>query len=820
MKRHRLVATVALAASSILGCDAPEQTYEPEELMVSCEGKCDGLDSVKSLLRDPSELELDDLLNASVPAIVDQLNDFLSSTPLLDIELEQPAFHHAEDIDRLVSGLAARYGERELTTEVNRIRAEHLTSSQDTTYAEVAVEIDAHVTEGWSFRAEGLEGVGDITSRVGFDAGTSVEARVIGAHSFEPGDPLNNLEALRGFIVPRNLDELRQMKPGELIALRGRGRLGINIGVGVPLLVAEPTSALTYNLVLSAGLRSYLEGTLDVQMVRLDDSELVLDVGIERARIRSARIGVEDRWGLQGLVDLDVDIGSIDVDLGRLVEKALQNELNDKLDGISAYAERSSTKTRASVARFRIDLDEADPDVLGPMLRQSILGDIRLAQALANRGEPGVSAEFDFLRSGLSTTSGAGIDIFGLSFYKRRIESEGTVVVQTPGGARSLMFDSLHREGGLFVSRHGYTRVGLAGLVWDTEGMHPRTEANLFVQVQESDKGMERDKYVDHLDAIIVALGGPEVYEVIDAPANELEQYVQSLCPEADIVDPCTWESTRDPELRPRMDAALSEFQTAISDFDPSTAALLTMVARHKLLAQGTYEVKNNGFIGPGTDVFVDFRLDDSTLADLALNHDGDDLATNLETILAATDVKREQNGDAVARDRRDLVEDSRADLREMAETFDAFAADYRQLLAAETANLETIGQLGPRTMEIRFEVDRNDRPLLETAVVRSLARARSELAATLFDQLEDDADHWDPHAEQVVAYGLLSLALTDHLDLRVDIDHFLDDTFFARRKVYREADYPEHLSAYARGPATAPIDGGLFDIDALLVED
>jgi hypothetical protein len=157
------------------------------------------------------------------------------------------------------------------------------------------------------------------------------------------------------------------------------------------------------------------------------------------------------------------------------------------------------------------------------------------------------------------------------------------------------------------------------------------------------------------------------------------------------------------------------------------------------------------------------------------------------------------------------------SDLTAIAQSFDAFAASYRQLLEAEAASLDTVGELGPRTLEIRFTLDAGNRPNYADAVVRSLAQARSALATQLFDTLHTHADAWQPHAEQVVAYGLLALAAEDHLDLRLDIDHFLEDNAIARRKVYRRAQYPEHLDAYARGPATEPIGGGLFDIDALL---
>ena len=51
-----------------------------------------------------------------------------------------------------------------------------------------------------------------------------------------------------------------------------------------------------------------------------------------------------------------------------------------------------------------------------------------------------------------------------MSFFKRTIQSEGSVVIQTPGGARSLLFQSLRKSSGSWFSEHGYTRVGLSGL--------------------------------------------------------------------------------------------------------------------------------------------------------------------------------------------------------------------------------------------------------------------------------------------------------------------------------------------------------------------
>ena len=58
---------------------------------------------------------------------------------------------------------------------------------------------------------------------------------------------------------------------------------------------------------------------------------------------------------------------------------------------------------RISVARLRFHLD-GDSPVGGraEALAQALKGDLRLAQALAARGDSGVVAEFDLVRSGAS----------------------------------------------------------------------------------------------------------------------------------------------------------------------------------------------------------------------------------------------------------------------------------------------------------------------------------------------------------------------------------------------------------------------------------
>jgi hypothetical protein len=518
----RTVALASLFAVSASAC-AAEGDYD--ELGIECEGKCDGLSSVRALVSDAKKLDLQDLINVGAGYATGALNDALDasdygSVAIQPTELYAPATVAAGDLtlknlDALVSGLAARFGETALSTEVNKLRAKYLQSSGKRAYAESAFKIKGG--HNWSLASKGFGSDATSTVSLGFDAGIDLEARVISAHASENSGlvqaPLRAIKAARGFVLPTSLDDVKKLLPGESFALSGQGRLGLNLGAGVPILIANPTSWLTYSLVLTAGLRSQFEGQMDVQLVRMEGDQVVIDVGVRTATLKSASIALTDGFGVQGLIEKTVNIAGVNLDLGKLLDKALNQRVASKLSLIKAAAERTRQSMRMSVARLRFSLDAAEPVAGGrsQALAQALRGDLRLAQALAARGDSGVVADFDMVRSGASAISYAGVDVLGMSFYRRTAASEGSAVVQTPGGVLALMWESLHREGGWFFASHGFTRIGVAGLRFD--GREPgvaKSETNLFLQTQEGDKFMERDKVIDQLDSIIVAAAGKE----------------------------------------------------------------------------------------------------------------------------------------------------------------------------------------------------------------------------------------------------------------------------------------------------------------------
>ena len=835
----RTVALASLLAVSATGC-ASEGEYD--ELGIECEGKCDGLSSVRALVSDAKKLDLQDLINVGAGYATSALNDALDasdygSVAIQPTELYAPASAAAGDLtlknlDALVTGLAARFGESALSTEVNKLRAKYLQQSGKRAYAESAFKLRGNLGHNWSLASKGFGSDATATVSLGFDAGIDLEARVISAHQTENSGlvqaPLRAIKAARGFVLPTSLEDIRKLLPGESFALSGQGRLGLNLGAGVPILVANPVSWLTYSLVLTAGLRSQLEGQMDVQLVRMEGDQVVIDVGVRTATLKSASIALTDGFGVQGLIEKTVNIAGISLDLGKLLDKALNARVASKLSLIKAAAERTRQTMRMSVARLRFSLDAAEPVAGGraQALAQALRGDLRLAQALAARGDSGVIAEFDMVRSGASAISYAGVDVLGMSFYRRTAESEGSAVIQTPGGALALMWESLHREGGWFFTSHGFTRVGVAGLRFD--GREPgvaKSETNLFLQTQEGDKFMERDKVIDQLDSVIIAAAGKESLFAIERAGNTLEKLILQKCPlpaQGEFFDEqCNINLINN-------DAQVSQLRTqALADFDASTTALpadmrtmLHGVAELRIASQ-MIEDPNAGGVGPTASMVVDFRLDDAALKTV-MSKDKLQLQNAVVTLMEATQLERTA-ADATA-ERTRIRGKSLDTAKAMAEQFAKYSDQYKRLLSIDGARIDTLGQIGGNAIEIRFAVDANKRPEYDKAVSQSVAQARAGVVSRMYDALRDVAKDMPrsggssaAHPEQIASFALLAMAPVSNTELRVN---FRTDNsscgICGSRDRYDAAGFSS-FDKYAKGPMASPIAAGLFDIDAII---
>ncbi len=782
--------------------------------------------SLRDLYEDGKNLDLGDLLGQTSSFATDQLNSALGSSDYAGISLGQTELYALtadaqndltlQDLDLLVTGLGERFGEKELTTRVNELRREHLRDTTDDVYAEASFRMRAGVHDFGI--ASG--GFGDASARLGFDASVDLEARVVRAFRREgtalATAPLSAIREARGFIVARTVDDLRSMKPGETTALRGKGVLGLNLGVGVPILAADP-GTLSYRIVFSAGLRTRLEGSLDLQVVRLDGDTLLVDLGVDQASVREAKVAITDGWGVVGLVERSVQLAGRTIDLGKLADKAFAKQLNDKLSLIDASLESTNKKSRLSVARVRFDLSKATPgSPVEKAIAQALRADLRLAQALDNRSEPGVEVEFELSRSGVSGTSYAGIDLFGMSFFRKEAASQGSVVVETPGGAQAILFESLHKESGWFFSSHGYTRVGLSGLLFDPEKPGVASgQANLFVQLLEGDDYMERDKLLDHLDGLIAKLGGVDALAAIEGPGNELERYVQSKCAGQQSTT-CGTTLLSDPKVvKLRNDGAVA-LAASLGELDPAMRDVVRKLGQLRLTAQATFEPAAQ-LVGPPTSVVVDYRIDDAALTQL-FAASPEDFAEAAVSHLVAAGIKRTDDATKRAASAKSIESDANAVKKKLAALFAARADDYGTILKLEKATVADnpeLGNLGPRAVAIDLPL-KSGQPDYEAAAMKSLPARRAQIATYFFDGLIGVADDTDENPEEVVAYALLSLVSKPSLDVRVQVQMDMDDSLAQSFDHYRAAGY-QSIDLYGRGASYAPIDGGVFSIDDLI---
>jgi len=850
MRARSLLSVLALLSMSVTAaCAAPtdDEEVEAAEAEVS---------ELKAYWADAKRLDLGDLTRVAVGFATDALNDRLAS-PSFGARFEAPQVFaaHAEPskvlpsgaqikgLDQVVSGLAARFGEKELATQVNAVRLRHLENSADEYYIESAFAARAGLGRDWSIPANGFGTDASVT--LGFDAGAELVSRVILA---APDDKLPSLLAsplaaakeMRGFVYPRSIRDIRNMKPGEMFALRGLGKLGGNFGLGAPILVASPTGALTYRIVVSAGVSTVIGGQLDVQLVRLDGDEVVVDVGVENGKGLSFHAAIRDGWGVKGICDdgqrclREVDFGVARVDLARLVEKAIEKRLNSYLS-FRIEGQSSRTSSRVSLSRFRFHLDRGNPDEVERALQQVLKLDLRLAQALYNRdlGEPApaVVAEFDAVRAATTSTRSFGFELLGMNIYHRAVvNKEGTFVVQTPDGARAVLFDTVHKGGGWFQKKHGYTRTGLAAQTLDARDPSTfRSEANLFLQTAAGDEHIHDDLIIDNVDGLLLGLIGPVGIEALDRYGNAMQRLVWSKCPVQE--DPqshtrrwdeqCNVRLLDDPKMIELKEQGLAAIEPFLREMPADFQKLVREAANVRLTLQSVGIHHLDAMNGPSASFTLDLRFDDRGL-DALTRRTRAEYSAVLREYLTAVYADRQKVGATLDKNAVRATVDQKwgQDIERMAATFEARAKEYR--LIADAERLVPVALDGRRfasyPLGIRFSVDGGAARAYETAVIESTSHDRAKAAARLFDDLVKAADHINGplYDEHTATFPLLALVPRDNLDIGMTVDAEVKSTFWVKRERFIKAGFTS-VSARAKGKDVSTISAGMFDLDTMI---
>jgi hypothetical protein len=804
---------------------------------------------------DAKRLDLGDLTRVTVGFATEGLNDQLS-TPSFGARFDPPSVFAAKAdpnrilpdvseikaLDTIVSGLAARFGENELGTEVNAIRLRHLERGADTYFVESAFATRAGLSHGWSFAANGLQ---DTAVSLGFEANAELVSRVIlAAKDDNVGTlvktPLVAAKSMRGFVYPRSVADVRSMKPGEMFALRGLGKLGANFGLGAPILVAAPTGALTYRVVVSAGVSGVIGGQLDVQLVRMEGDEVVVDVGVENGKGLSFHAALRDGWGVKGICEdglrclRPVDLGVGEIDLARLVEKSVEKRLNSYLS-FRVEGQTSSASSRVSLSRFRFHLDAGNADEVEKALQQTLKFDVRLAQALYNRDldqrQPAVVAEFDAVRAATTATRSFGFELLGMNVYHRAVvQKEGSFVVQTPEGARSILFDSINKHGGWFQTDHGFTRTGIAAQTLDVRDPESfKSEANLFLQTAVGDTHMDNDVIIDNVDAMLLGLVGREGVEALDRSGNAMNRMVWAKCPVTQDEERNTqsWDEQCNvalldtQEMKDLKAQGLSAIESFAARLPADFAKIVREAANVRLTLQSVGIHNLDAANGPNASFTMDVRFDDKALG-LLTSRSKADYAGALREYLTAVYADRKKVGAEMDKEavRRAVDDKWGRDMGRMADMFDARAKAYR--LIADAERLIPVVLAGKRfvsyPMGVRFEVQGNAAKTYETAVIDSTAHDRATAAARLFDDLMGEADRINAPLfdEHTAAYPLLSLVPHENLELGMDVRADVRSTFWVKRERYLKAGFAS-VAASAKGAQVSTIRAGMFDLDAIL---
>lgn len=824
----RIITSLALAAT--LGC-AGEQTVDapptpaPQGGVTCPTGKCDGVvDDIKDYYDDMRGIDLDDLVGLGIGYADDELNSALSSVPYVDVQLGETAFFGLEektifgetiqqDLTALRGSLTQRLGESAFATRVTAWREQTLQQTDATVFAESHFSIGAEFSPQWTMSA------GDVLGEVGFTAAPTLEAVLIAPFkdNLEAAwrSPLETLKSTRGYVLPRAAQDVRAMPAGSMMALRGEGTLGFNLGVGLPITVGTIADYVALSARISAAARVSMTGRLDVQLVRGEGEQVWLDVGVDSHSLKHFELALSSGWGVAGLPEVSLDLGVTDVDVSRLATRALEKQLNQKLEVLRAGASNTTEQLRITVARFRFDLASSD-DAIEQALAQGLRGDIRLAQALANRPDSGVVQTLDLAKDARSEASYLGFRFLGMHFFTADNADVGRIQIDDGETAQTLLFSQIEqRSGFLFVER---------GLVWrqltsliSKEGKLVDADVNVRLTLRENDRFFGKDQVLDHADAMLGwFVGFDNTFSTLGFAADTLGEYVDDACPlgaggprdtaaqrrreQRECLDRFVDDAQRE-ALRQAMDAQWDEATKDgyVGDFGDDFMAVADAARRlfnfKRAVADQRWSDKPRGAM-----------LTQVRFSEAALNgiFRGDDaparFRTALENVLVLMEVDRGDDSDDKVDEMAELLEKRRVDtLDDIVAVFADASKRWQQFdrvsgLAPFGDTIDDHGHL------LLVPLSDTDNPTLST-----VAEFKGAIAADLMGQLTEASRSLGEPEGFVIGYALTHMARPEHVEA---LAHY---TFTDGAE-----DVPD-VQLYGRGGQAAFIGAGQFDLDALI---
>lgn len=829
LKKAAFLTTLMIAGTSC----TPDESQEPARssdspqviTVESCDGKCDGFDNIADIFDDMKDVEVDDLVALSSPLATDAVNDALGQVDFAKVELSPTTLYSTErelfgevvtnDLGELSAGLTERLGEKDFTSEIIELRRQ-TAASDGALYAESHFVLGAELGHNMGMNA------GDAVGNVGFRAGANVEAIAISKFAADDQieavlrQPLEAVKSARGFVLPRSVEDFDAMAPGESLALRADGALGMNIGAGVPFLLASVGSALTVHARLSLAARAALEGKLDVQIIRGAGDALFVDVGLSKAKIRSINAALKPGFGVDAIPDVDVDLGPTTVSLGELANDAIRDQLQQKLD-IQASAGASSEDNRLRVARFEFDLANASSDEIEQAIAQLSRGDMRLAQALARREGAGVRQVIDMTKESHHHDFRAGFNFLSLRFYAENGTDTGRVTIDTEDGSQTLLFTELHSKRGLFFTDRESSWRTLVSIE-QANGQDVRGQVNVRHIIREGQDFFDRDALLDHVDsALAIVIGHDATVEIADQ-IDLMARHADDTCDEPDQdasfgedreYRECLAAMPQDPEIqgmanevRATLDRVL-EGQVTGFGLDGRQGAELASELVEFQIELASVGFNNGAQMIPDGQIISEVRISDAGVHELMQLEGADRFMSALETSLRVMESSR-RNRDL--EDKHDDVDDHIEDNQERfgkirGEFLDAAVA-FQDLDRAARTSFEG-AQVGNQSNLILVHPDKS-------IELRTIAEHKGKLLEDFVPDLIDVADGsiftglGEPEL-YVVGYALIGAVSPQHVEwlYTANFDQDEDLTF-------------DTFSFYTIGTRDL-IDAGVFDLDTLL---
>jgi hypothetical protein len=707
------------------------------------------------------------------------------------------------DLDTIATGLLQRFGDTELPAKVNAVRRDNV---QGGYYLDAAMTAGLRGSKSWSIKGPDST---NFTSSIsfGFDAGAEVTARAV-VHSPKDkiGDEakawLKNLVGARDYFFSQKAEKVDEMKAGEMWGLRGKGRLGAHIGLDAPVAITGPLS-----VVFHGGFSGNLEGLIDVQVVKLDGGQVVVDLGIQDGALGGWSVGVGTSYGVPSICK-DSETGQNGaclptlaggaLDLKKIVPNIAQNLLNDYL-GFHATTGGSKGSQRLSVLRMRFDFGAATGDAATEAraaFARAIRFDARHAQTLhhqqAGTARPSVVVEADLFRQMATSTRYTDFNALGFSVYKSdETTKEGAMTLRTPTDTQVVTYSVRNKRSGWFQTSHGFDRMAFAST------SNKGSQANLVFNVATADKHLDaRGLLTENADAVLLAAGGRSSIEALDAFGNGLEGRVRGC--EANN-DACVYSALGGADQASATASFLKMRESeagkaAVRGIPEGYGPFITEVAQMRLSGQAlafTPDVMQ----GPSLDFTFGLRVDDKGLDEM-MNPDSveDFKAKAYAYLLTATSIER---ADMAGISREDLLKRIKGEpvtgvlddpkwpvykdlVDDLARVYVQSSAKYRQVRVTEADARSAMKDYEGRFSPVFVGLDMNtvnalgDRAKAQKAFT-SLAHQGALASAELVDNLNKTASGEIQRAthlwgEHLVGYTLAQMVSPENRELSVDL--------------------------------------------------